>query len=509
MQLSRANRQEWAAPPPRRLSAQCLIAGAIVTAAGLVRTGYLATHLDQAITVIPDDAFYYLRLANNFVHLGFWTFDGTAPTSGFHLLHGYLLAILNLAIGQQALNWPLMLVLVGTFASVCLGLATAMLAAVARTALGPNAGWWVLPVMVTPIAVDATTMLMESHLVVLGGAAVCYAATGSHRVRLVNGVGLAAIGLLATVSRLDFILLPCAVWLAFRILAGSHRVQARRADILLLGALAGLALTVVHTLVVSGTLLPTSASAKLRWSLAKPVGLFMIIQVLELALILLIVVSAIQGARRGRSSWILGNPVTLASLLSLLGYATFYATATSGSQRWYLTSMLVPASLLLAAVGQLINERWRERAAGVVAAVLAAGCLGLSMADLGTPLWPWQIGMLHAAEEVGADPSIEHIGAWNAGIMSVVSGKTVTNLDGLVDDRAAAASRAGSLFDYLRQRGIDHLADGESVVTTDEAGAVDPRVARCYVKVRRLSRNGDPDGAAGPVWLFAYQPGCG
>ena len=56
--------------------------GAAVAAAGLARTAYLATHPDLAITDIPDDAFYYLRLASNFAHSGQWTFDGTSPTSG-------------------------------------------------------------------------------------------------------------------------------------------------------------------------------------------------------------------------------------------------------------------------------------------------------------------------------------------------------------------------------------------------------------------------------------------
>src|SRR5512147_1206963 len=42
----------------------------------------------------PDDGYYYLALARNFVRFGQWTFDGgNSLTSGFHLLQGYMLAL--------------------------------------------------------------------------------------------------------------------------------------------------------------------------------------------------------------------------------------------------------------------------------------------------------------------------------------------------------------------------------------------------------------------------------
>lgn len=488
---------------------QAWASGGAVAAAGLARTAYLRTNLDLAITDIPDDAFYYLKLASNFAHSGQWSFDGTAPTSGFHLLHAYLLAFASPILGDRALDWPYMLIVVGAFASLCMGFATTLLVRVAQRVYPEAAAWWVVPVMLTPVAVNAATMLMESHLVVLAGAIVFYAITGTAQPRWTTGFGLIMLGFLTALSRLDFALLPGVAWVAFRVRARVQPVNARRADLVFAGTLAGFAVTLAHTWAVSGTLLPTSATAKLSWSLAKPVQFLVALQVLDIVLIALLLALAVSGTRRGRASWFHDTPVTLASVLGLLGYAAFYGTATSGAQKWYLTSMLVPAALLLAAIGGQVAQRAGRLVTTIVASALAVGCLALSVVGSAAPIWPWQIGMLHAAQEVGADPSIERVGAWNAGIMSVVSGKPVTNLDGLVDDRAAAAGRAGALFDYLRARNIDHLADAESIVKVDEAGAVDPRVARCYVKVWRLSGDSDPNTAGGPVWLFAYQPGCG
>ena len=40
----------------------------------------------------PDDGYYYLALARNFIRFGEWTFDGgVSLTSGFHLMQAYLL----------------------------------------------------------------------------------------------------------------------------------------------------------------------------------------------------------------------------------------------------------------------------------------------------------------------------------------------------------------------------------------------------------------------------------
>src|SRR5688500_6385445 len=74
------------------------LAAGLVLLVGLLRVAWLALQGDaRLITMVPDDAFYYIVLAQNFAETGRWTFDGVAPATGFHLLWGYLLA------GVQAL----------------------------------------------------------------------------------------------------------------------------------------------------------------------------------------------------------------------------------------------------------------------------------------------------------------------------------------------------------------------------------------------------------------------
>jgi len=129
----------------RWLSRPAWLLGALVCVAGLVRVWYLVGRPETAIGVVPDDAFYYLKLAHNRAELGWWTFDGVSPTSGFHLLHAYLLAGMDTIPGYRGDDWLSAFVLVGVLASVCLGAAAALTVLTAQRAFGSRCGWWVGP----------------------------------------------------------------------------------------------------------------------------------------------------------------------------------------------------------------------------------------------------------------------------------------------------------------------------------------------------------------------------
>ena len=67
---------------------------ALVALAGVTRLAVVLADYRSLIgnDVYPDDAFYYLRIAQNVVAGRGWTFDGLAPTNGFHPL--YMLMVL-------------------------------------------------------------------------------------------------------------------------------------------------------------------------------------------------------------------------------------------------------------------------------------------------------------------------------------------------------------------------------------------------------------------------------
>ncbi|MCB0910599.1 MAG: hypothetical protein KDB60_03160 [Propionibacteriaceae bacterium] len=467
--------------------------GLLVCMAGLVRVAYLAARPGIAIGAVPDDAFYYLKLADNRVLLGTWTLDGVSTTSGFHLLHAHLLGLVDLVQGPMGGDWIRMLAVVGVIASICLGLAAALVALAAGRAFGSGA--WVAPVVLSPPLLMFATMLMESHLVVLAAAATLYVASGTSVLASRARPGVVLLGLLAALTRSDFLLLPLVLWLACALHRRSDPARFQRTGLLLLGGSAGMVVTAAHTWLVSGTLLQSSVRTKLAWTEPGP---WTISVVLNVVVLVVVAGHAVLAARRGRSIALLSDPLALGALMSIIGYGALYLLTGKGLQPWYAASLMMPLAFVLAALGARVAPRLRR----VVAAVVAVGCLALSLGQLGQQLWPWQIGMLHAAEKLRADPDITHIGSWNAGILSVVSGKQVTNLDGLVDDDAASANEQGRLLNYLRRRQISDVVDHVDAITRQEGGLPDEALVRCLQPVAVLGEPDDPMAGSGPVTLF-------
>jgi hypothetical protein len=61
-------------------------------------------------------------------------------------------------------------------------------------------------------------------------------------------------------------------------------------------------------------------------------------------------------------------------------------------------------------------------------------------------------------------PEHSVIGTWNGGILSYYSGRTVVNLDGVINDDAIEAIRKHDLNGYIHRRGIEYLVDDEEQV---------------------------------------------
>lgn len=480
--------------------------GLLVGAVCLARVAYLLSRPELAITMVPDDAFYYLKLAQNRVLTGTWTFDGTSVTTGFHLLHAYLLALANLVFRPAAQDWLFMLGVVGAFASVCLGLAAGLTCRAAQRVAGGPAGWWTLPVFLSLPVVQSATLLMESHLVVLGAAAVVHLVSVRPRLTPLHAAGCVAIGLLAGLTRSDFALLPLLLWVTSLLLR--HRDGSPRAapsGLVFLGSVLAFGVTLWHSYLVSGEFLQSSVRTKLRWSVEGDAAVTRLVGPVYIALFLLVLGYVALVVRRRGTPRLLAEPVALACVLAVVGYSGVYATVGQGVQDWYIAPLVVPVAMTLAAVGGRLDVR----PARPLVAALTVASVAFTVVQFNRQLWPWQLGMLHAAERLRDDDSIHHVGSWNAGILGVVSGKVVTNLDGLVDDGAAEAGARGDILGYLRQRGIGYLVDHADAVARPESGQADGRLVACAQAVAVLSEAGDrPSPGSGPVTLFRLRPDC-
>ena len=481
------------------------LSGLVVAVLCLVRVTYLVARPELAITVVPDDAFYYLQLAHNRVRLGAWTFDGTAPTSGFHLLHAYLLAFTDLLLGAAGGDWLVMLAVAGSGAALALGLATSLLVRAGQKVYSAGAGWWAMVVMVSAPVIATSTMLLESHLVILGAAAVIYVVGAGGRHISGRAILMVVIGLVAALARSDFLLLPAMLWLACLATRQADNARFRRATAVFLGGTLGFGLTMLHTFLVSGTLLQTSVLTKLRWSAGTGLAVGHFTAGATAAILVLAGTFVALRLRRPGAPRLFREPIGLASLFTILGYGLVYALATRGFQLWYAASMIGPLAFAATMLGSAVRERWTRAVAAVLVVVSATSTL----VQLDREYWPWQVGMLHAAERVRDQAGLDHLGAWNAGILSVVSGKTVTNLDGLVNDDAAAANAQSRLFDYLRERRITDIVDYADAVTEPETGQPEPRLLACLEQVAVLSDPGDDRQGSAPITHLRIVPGCG
>jgi len=508
-----------------------LVGGAIVAALGLVRVGIFALDpSDQYVAAVPDDAFYYLELARNMAEQGRWTFDGTAPTTGFHPLYAYLLVALAHVSG--GLDARTVLVVVGTAAALSLGAAAALTGVTATRLLGRATVPLVVAVFTTPLALMHATHLMESWLALLVAAATVTAVSARAQAGRWTVLGLVALGVLGSTARSDFGVLPLALGLAG---AAARPVTGRdpwlaRSLAALGGAALGLGLVALQTYAISGELVQASVRVKAHWAqaLAESAGTSPGLPQLPfstfttaitpslwelpgdglLALALAVAVPVLL-LRRVRRAELPPAAFTLAlgGVLAVAGYLLVYSR-NADIQYWYTASFMVPAALLLAGLGRglLAGERLVRPAVMVAALYVAFGIAFLPAAP-----WPNQLPTYDAALDLRTSDVDGPIGAWNAGVLAYFSGREVVNLDGLVNDDAVPYVVSDRLADYVDERGIRTIVDYAYMLevprTMLRGGYADGRLASCLGEPTRTYEHPDVDDLQ-YVQVRAVIPGC-
>ena len=493
-----------------------LAGGGIVAGLGLARGAIIALGpSDQYVAAVPDDAFYYLQLARNMAEQGRWTFDGTAPTTGFHPLYAYLLVALERVAGD--LDARTLLVVVGTAAALSLGGAAALTGVTSTRLLGRATVPLVVAVFATPLALMHATYLMESWLALFFAAATVAAVSARAPAGPRALLGLCALGALGSLARSDFGVLPLALVIAgavSRPLTG-HGPWIARSVAALGGAVLGLGLVTLQAYAISGELVQASVRVKAYWADAigqsTPAGVLELpfssftttispvlsklpgdgLLVLGFASLVLVVL-----LRRVRRDELPPTSFTLAlgCVIAVAGYLLVYSH-NADIQFWYTASFMVPAALLLAGLGRgLIGDERLLRPAVMVAAVYIA----FGIAFLPAAPWPNQLPTHAAALELRTADLDGPVGAWNAGVLAYFSGREVVNLDGLVNDDVVPYVVSDRLADYIDARGIRYIVDYRYMVelprTLLRGGYADGRLVGCLSAPTRTFEHPDvPD----------------
>ena len=501
----------------------------------LTRLLYFYTASDeQLITVIPDDAFYYLQMATHRLTDGFWSFDGVAVSTGFHLLFGYFLYFLQLVFGL--LDWRALFLIVGLCSSLLLASASYCITKCAGSLLGPSAALFALAPFLTAANLMQSTAMMESWLVIFFSALTLYSVVQQQRPTRTQSAILIAIGLLGSLARSDFGLLPGMLTLTF--LLGQRAITAElvRSGLVLVGSIIGVALSLLHNALTAGHLFQASAQTKLWWSttlghsvdnalqmtlFAATPSYFYFDAYWKMAGGVALGLCLWRSYRKtGQiASFMQSKTVCLPGLAcgaTIAGYIIFYRFNSQSLQYWYIANFLAPSALGLATLAYLVF-RGRILIPGVIVC-------GIYLIAAIPNIWlmqsPAQIQMLKAAQYLAHAPTAESvmppgnsssIGAWNAGILSYFSGKPLVNLDGLANDEIYPYLQKNNLLAYMRHREIHYVIDFASMLSSlpmqQRGGYKGVPIEDCFIPLQIFQMD-QTALEKNPIVLYRVQEHC-
>ena len=450
------------------------------------------------VQYVPDDAYYYLTLARNFVALGSWTFDsGNSTATGFHPLLAYLLAFLYKVLQPTAKEF----VIWGVVFSSIVSLGTLAFVWTLCVRSGDTYQLIFFALLVSSINFVCNSVgVMEWPLVILFSSLYLFLFYNARsRPSWYARPALFVVGMLGTLSRSDFGLLPLAVFVAD--LAFSYLRRDRRIEPLsswgLAGAGVGVMLVLANNYVFSSHLLQSSARIKTYWSrvygvsykkvailafnmvgvyffrhspvLAGIVGLLVFIVVCLARSIYLI---RHGGRPAGRARGYGGDElVALAAVICFAGYFVAYSHVAL-LLLWYSANLFVPLFVILVGAANYLDgvvggacRRAMSMGIHIIVLVIIARNVWLIHRDLYVAPWPHQQFMLKAGEYLRRHPPDGKVAAWNAGIIGYYQGGHVVNIDGLVNDDACRYVINNELPAYISQQGIKYILDFEVMLS--------------------------------------------
>lgn len=431
-----------------------------------------------------DDSFYYLQTARNIVGAGICSFDGRNPTNGFHPLWMIILVPLCALLGNDpdlvlrgALSLQIIAFLLPSLVITYL---------VCERWFGPVAGLAGLAVALLLFPsrqVDG----MEAGVLILLGLLLALHFSGKDRLvretRPSRGLLTGLLLGLLFLARTDSVFLVAAwilvaSWAAGREWSGEAmgRAVAGTARSLLPTGLVVFALTAPYlawNLISFGHLFPISGAVKFGFAdPGRPAAFIPTVTTLMTALILAAWLLSVRSLSRRRPAGapLPGRDVCFAvlGLYALTHYAFTALKAKWGVSPWHFSLYAVPFVLALArcaaAAERLVRKRirvpWGGRLSAAAASLLVVFALGKGVWRYGREFEAFTGASLRAALWTREHlPPDARIGMKDCGVFGYFSGRSVTNLDGIINNFAYQRYLGqGRLADYVREQGIGYVA---------------------------------------------------
>ena len=465
----------------------------------------ISAPISTQVQYTPDDAYYYLGLAKNYATLHLWTFDsGVTTTTGFHPLLALLLCVIYIIFQPTRDSF----VLFGLALSAFVTLTGTLIAW--RIGFRDKKTYFFLMflglVFSTRIYAINSTSIMEWPLVIL--IAMAYSINlyqGYDRASIFNHICMFFWGMLGSLARLDFGLLPFSFFIVSLIMSRfvKKKYPLQLSSIGLVGAAIGVLIVLGHNYLITGNFLQSSARIKVYWALTQGImtnfvqALFLILESLGswfqnfelgtvfLALVVTTViyifikkdlnkfksfsclVSAFENHRSFR-----GYTFFLSAILCIIGYIGFY-TYNASIQPWYTANLIIPVFITLMSVTAYLDKRlnaknqliFRTISSTVIFIAIIYNIASVQQINSSNSPWPHQPLMVEAGEYLKDHNYDGRIGSWNAGIIGYYQGGDIINIDGLVNDEVYDYILDGQLSTYLSKTGIRYIIDFETMIT--------------------------------------------
>lgn len=488
-----------------------------------------------------DDAFYYIRVAQNVAAGAGSSFDGTHATNGYHPLWLLMIAPVTSVVHGVTLIRVLVLI------QATISLFTAVLAIkLLRPRIGTPALtvglaiWWLNPLSVTTSIAGLETALACFAVVLVIAAGFAYLEHPSARSGVLLGVSIGV----AFLARSDSVFASAAIvlWVTTRICRKGDTNWVRLGEHLGLGATTA-ALFALPWFIWSklnfGTVQQASSGARpmVLWDIAERSGLtsastaskvlygaksagdYLVQTNLWLGwpatLVLAGALAALIIATRAkkRDSEVVtdagsGEPTLVVSLgWALLIAGALLAVVHAGlriSPRWYYFEWVRLGMGILGAgiAARFVREGLfgdpdmsdqrvasRRRACVVAALVLAVLASVSTARSTIEPEFRWHSTMKAAGEWLRDNTAPDdRVVSFNAGFISYFSDREVVNLDGVINNSALDALRARDLARYICSVGADWYADFDPVMLDEHAGFMGRGSAKLELEpVKRFS----------------------
>jgi len=479
----------------------------------LVAGGLLAWFCHQPaatlVRYLSDDAYYYFKVARHIAAGMGPTFDGVTVTTGFHPLYAFLIVLVDkcFALDQDGL------VRAALYLNSFCALSTAALIYISAHRLwGRTAAvWGAVLWLANPNALLLVATGMEGSVYAFCVALFFAVLTGFLREDREGGfywwrtILLGVAGGACATARTDGLVLVglAAAYLGFPALASLFsrtRVDftlfwrsAFSALLFVLLAMAPFIAWILYAHHYTGTWVQASAQMKQLWREAATSGMngfavFLfsaeiffswvvksIVKVPMLKYVLPFMAAAAAGVgmmARPRARWIF-HLLWLYPLL--LGVA--YGISFPKTWTWYFAPGLVTLTLMAAGgIAVVVSgtysrrlTRYATRWFPVLALVAAVECAGYLLSKGARGRNRNQVDMLEVAQWISRNiPDHHRLAAWNSGVYGWYSGRTVINLDGLINNEifTQVAGRGGAGA-YISKRNIDFVVDVEDYMARE------------------------------------------